>query len=244
MSEREEILLEPAFVLHHRPFGNTSRIVDCLTSRCGRVGVVARGSRRLGSAQRALLQPFVRLRLSWVRRGELGRLTNVEAESPSLELHGECLFAGFYVNELVLRLLARGDANAAVFSCYSACLQELATGARAARALRLFELALLQALGYGLELERDGDSGEPLHADRTYLFEPENGPRQAAGALAGREGFRGRDLISLREKVLDDADSLRAAKLLLGRALAAHLGARPLRSRSVLKAIVDRGLER
>jgi DNA repair protein RecO (recombination protein O) len=145
------------------------------------------------------------------------------------------------MNELVLRLLARGDANAEVFSCYSACLQELAARDRTARTLRLFELGLLRALGYGLELAHDCQSGEPVREDWTYLFEPESGPRRALVDKAN-ESFRGKDLISLRERMLDDADSLRAAKVLLGRALAVHLGSRPLKTSGVRKAIVDRGL--
>jgi DNA repair protein RecO (recombination protein O) len=241
MSEREEVLLEPAFVLHHRPYANTSRIIDCLTPTRGRVGLVARGSRRPESAHRALLRPFACLRVSWLRRGELGKLTYVEAAAPTRELKGDGLLAGFYMNELVLRLLARSDANAEVFSCYSACLQELGAGAATARTLRLFELGLLRALGYGPELARDCESGEPLRDEWTYSFEPESGARRAR-AEAGGERFRGRDLISLREKTLDDPDSLRAAKVLLGRALAVHLGSRPLKTRDVLKAIVDRGL--
>ena len=241
MSEREEILLEPAFVLHQRPYANTSRIVDCLTPARGRVGLVARGSRRLRSDQRALLQPFARLRVSWLRRGELGRLTYVEAAAPRHELEGDRLLGGFYMNELVLRLLARGDANAEVFSCYSACLQELAAGNGTARTLRLFELGLLRALGYGLELAHDCQSGEPVREEWTYVFEPESGPRRASIDTAG-DSFRGKDLISLRERMLDDADSLRAAKVLLARALQVHLGSRPLKTHSVRKAIVERGL--
>jgi DNA repair protein RecO (recombination protein O) len=241
MSEREEVLLEPAFVLHQRPYANTSRIIDCLTPTRGRVGLVARGSRRLSSEQRALLQPFVGLRVSWLRRGELGRLTYVEAATATHELTGDDLLAGFYMNELVLRLLARGDANAEVFSCYSACLQELGARAGTARTLRLFELSLLRALGYGLELAHDFQSGEPLREEWTYVFEPDSGPRRASVETAS-ESFRGKDLISLRERMLADAESLRAAKVLLGRALAVHLGSRPLKTRSVLKAIIDRGL--
>jgi len=241
MSEREEVLLEPAFVLHHYAFGNTSQIIDCLTPTRGRVGLVARGSRRSGSAQRPLLQPFVRLRVSWIRRGELGRLTYVEAAASRHELRGDSLLAGFYINELVLRLLARGDANAEVFSCYSSCLQELGDGAATARTLRFFELGLLRALGYAPELARDLESGESLREEWSYVFEPESGPRRALTDVDS-DTFRGRDLISLRERMLDDADSLRAAKLLLGRALALHLGPRPLKTRGVLKEIVDRGL--
>jgi DNA repair protein RecO (recombination protein O) len=243
MSEREEVLLERAYVLHHRPFRNTSQVVDCLTHGHGRMGLVARGSRRKESGRRALLQPFVPLRVSWIRRGELGTLTHVEAMGMPTELGGDRLLAGFYVNELVLRLLARGDANRDVFSCYSACMHELATAESVARTLRLFELALLQALGYGLGLDRDIHSGEPLHPDWSYLFEIESGLKRAEGHLAD-EGFRGRDLISLRDKALDSADSLKAAKLLLGRALHAYLGDRPLKSQSVFRAIVDRGFNR
>lgn len=244
MSEREEVLLERAFVLHRRPFRNTSQLVDCLTRAHGRAGLVARGSRRAQSGQRALLQPFVPLRLSWVRRGELGRLIHVEAESASYELRGDRLLAGFYANELVLRLLARGDANSDVFSCYSECLKALAGEVGIARALRLFELALLRALGYGLELERDVQSGEPLQSDWSYVFEAEHGPRRELGTAAGSGAFRGKDLISLREQVLDDSDSLQAAKHLLSRTLNAYLGDRPLKSRNVFRDIVGRGLNR
>ena len=244
MSEREEVLLERAFVLHHRPFRNTSQLLDCITERHGRVGLVARGSRRPRAGRRALLQPFQELKVSWVRRGELGTLTHVEAGSAGRQLRGDRLLAGYYVSELVLRLLARGDANREAFSCYSACLHALADGAGIARTLRLFELDMLHALGYGLGLDRDVDSGEPLETDASYAFEAESGFRRAAAPADGRERFRGRDLIALREKALDDAESLRAARALLDRALQTYLGERPLRSRGVFKDIHDRGLDR
>jgi DNA repair protein RecO (recombination protein O) len=108
----------------------------------------------------------------------------------------------------------------------------------------LFEFGFLRALGYGLELDRDIRSGEPLQAEGSYLFELENGPMRVSEPASDHEGFRGRDLISLREQVLDDADSLRAAKRLLARALNSYLGDRPLKSRGVFKDIVDRGLGR
>jgi DNA repair protein RecO (recombination protein O) len=244
MSEREEVLLEQGFVLHHRPYRNTSQLLDCLTPTYGRVGLVAQGSRggRSGG-RRALLQPFAPLALSWVRRGELGRLVHVEATAASFELGGEPLLAGFYVNELVLRLLARSDPNAEVFSCYSECLQGLASGVGVARALRLFELGFLRALGYGVDLEGDARTGEPLRSDYTYIFEPESGPvRAAAGSAA--PAYRGKDLISLRERSLEDPESLRTARVLLGRILDTYLGERPLKSRSVFKDIFDRGFNR
>ncbi|HVY65012.1 MAG TPA: DNA repair protein RecO [Gammaproteobacteria bacterium] len=242
MAEREQVLLEPAFVLHQRPYRNTSQLLECVTATHGRVGLVARGSRRTGSGQRALLQPFVPLRLSWLRRGELGRLTHVEAAGASHDLAAQRLLGGYYANELLLRLTARSDPNAEIFSCYSRCLAELAETRVVARPLRVFELGLLHALGYGIELDSDAASGEPLTPETRYVFEVEQGVRRAAEVEADADVYLGRDLIALRERRLDDDMSLRAAQRLLGRVLRAHLGERPLQSRLVLQDIVSRGL--
>ncbi len=242
MAEREQVLLERAFVLHQRPFSDSSQLLECLTARHGRMGLVARGSRRAGKGQRALLQPFAPLKLSWVRRGDLGRLTHVEADRPSHALEGQRLLAGFYANELLLRLTARGDPNPDVFSCYSRCLAQLAGPQSVARTLREFELELLRALGYGLALDSDSATGEPLRADSNYVYELELGFRRAELTDSDEDRYPGRDLLALRDLKLDDDASLRTAQRLLGRALKAHLGERPLKSRLVLQDIVSRGL--
>jgi DNA repair protein RecO (recombination protein O) len=238
MAEREQVLLEPGYVLHQRPYRNSSQLLECLTAGHGRVGLVARGSRRSGSRQRAWLQPFVPLALSWQRRGELGRLTHVEPAGPVHRLSSHRLMAAFYANELVLRLTARDDPNREIVSCYSRCLAQLETAA-VAETLRLFELALIHALGYGLTLDRDV-GGEPLEPDRSYAFDLEGGFRRVDGGVA--EGYPGRALIALRERRLAEEESLRAAQHLLGRVLRAHLGERPVRTRMVLQDIVARGL--
>lgn len=242
MSDREQVHLAGAFVLHQRPFRNTSQIVDCITFEHGRIALVARGARRGRPGRRALLQPFLPLRLSWVRRGDLGSLTEVEAAGSAIDLNGDGLLAAFYVNELIMRLTARGDANQAIFSCYSDCLAELAIRPEISRTLRVFELRLLDALGYGLALDCDVQTGEPIQPDRRYRFEPERGPVEADPAAGGSELHWGRELISLRRELLADDDSLRAAKRLLDRVLRLYLGDRPLRSRLVLKDIFHRGL--
>ena len=242
MAEREQVLLERAFVLHQRPFRDSSQLLECMTAAHGRMGLVARGSRRAATRQRALLQPFVPLRLSWVRRGDLGRLIHVEADGPSYSLEGQRLLAAFYANELLLRLTARGDPNADVFSCYSRCLAQLGESHGIARALRTFELELLRSLGYGLELDGDSMTGEPLRADSSYIYELEQGFRRADVADADADVYAGRDLLALRDLKLDDEGSLRTAQRLLGRALKAHLGERPLQTRLVLQDIVSRGL--
>jgi DNA repair protein RecO (recombination protein O) len=214
-----------------------------MTVAHGRMGLVARGSRRAATRQRALLQPFVPLKLSWIRRGDLGRLTHVEADGPSYPLEGQRLLAAFYANELLLRLLARGDPNGDAFSCYSRCLARLGDAPSVARVLREFELDLLRALGYGLELDGDAETGEPLQPDSSYAYDIEQGFRRAESADANEDCYPGRDLLALRALTLDDDASLRTAQRVLGRALKAHLGERPLQSRLVLQDIVSRGLQ-
>ena len=239
MSDREESLLEHGFVLHHRAFRNTSMILDCLTPNYGLIGLVSRGARQARGGQRALLQPFTALRLSWVRRGELGRLTQVEAGPAVPALTGDSLLAGFYLNELLLRLVARGETNIGLFDQYRRSLSELALGERVARTVRLFELALLDALGYRVELEYDHRTGEAIQPGRWYTYEPEAGPTLAP---EGRReaALPGEHLISLRDGVLDDSASLQSARRLIGPILDAHVGERPLRSREVMHQVVGR----
>lgn len=241
MSEREEVLLEPAFVLHQRPYRNTSLIVECLTGHFGRISLIAQGARRAESRQRSLLQSFRRIRLSWVRRGEMGRLTQVDADGLAHELGGEALLAGFYLNELLLRLLPRGDHNEQILSCYSSCLDRLAGSESSASALRIFELELLEALGYRLDLEHDFRTGEPIDPDRHYVFEHEGGLTNG-GMNTTMKQYSGRHLIALREHRLDEPEGQRAARVLLGSILDVHLGERPLETRRVLRDIVERGL--
>lgn len=246
MSDRETVLLEQGFVLHQRPYRNTSQLLECVTAAHGRVALIARGSRRAASGQRALLQPFVPLQLSWLRRGELGRLTAVELDrgvaGEHRSLESQALLAGYYANELLLRLLARGDPNSEVFSCYSRCLAGLVARAGIARTLRLFELRLLRALGYGFELDCDARSGEPLQAEWQYTFEMEHGPTVSRDPPAGADVYSGADLIALREETLESPSSVKAAQRLLGRVLGMYLGDRPLKSRLVAHDIVERGL--
>lgn len=242
MSEREVVDLEPAFVLHQRPYRDTSQLLECLTANHGRVGLIARGSRRTRGGNRAVLQPFTPLHLSWVRRGELGQLRHVEATAPGFTLPTDRLLAAFYFNELMLRLMERGDANALVFSCYSHVLADLAEGAGLARTVRLFELRLLRALGYELALDRDVVSGDPLEPDAWYVVELELGPRKVARA-GGDNVYLGRHLESLYREALDEADSVASARRLLGQAIDRYLAGRVVKSRRVLKDILERGLE-
>ncbi|HXH04386.1 MAG TPA: DNA repair protein RecO [Candidatus Competibacteraceae bacterium] len=229
------VLLQPGFVLFRRPYRNTSLILEVFSRDHGRVGLVARGVRSAKGRRRAALQPFMPLLLSWDQRGELGRLSAVEEAAGPLAIPPMRLFSALYVNELLLRLLARDDPHPELFPVYCRCLVELSlTEANEEAVLRRFELALLADLGYALPLAADCD-GAPLVAGREYRFLPQLGavPTERGGVGVAVSGAT---LLALAAGRLDEPEVLRQAKPLTRAALAALLAGKPLHSRALLLA--------
>jgi DNA repair protein RecO (recombination protein O) len=223
----KRVQLEPAFVLSLRPYRESSALVEAFTRQCGRVGLVARGVQSARSRLRGVLQPFTPLLLSFSERGELGTLTGAEAGGAPAALRGEAIFSGWYLNELMLRLLPRGEPHPGLFGHYAEALGALG-GPGAAGALRLFEKRLLGELGYGLQLP------EPVERDRWYAWDPEGGLRLAE---PGPSSYHGESLRALAEETLDTEESLRDARRLMRAALRPHLGERALRTPEMLRAL-------
>jgi DNA repair protein RecO (recombination protein O) len=221
------VQLEPAFVLSLRPYRETSALVEVFTQRYGRTGLVARGVQSGRAKLRGLLQPFQQLLLSFSERGELGTLTGAEAGGAPATLRGEAVFSGWYLNELLLRLLPRGEPHAELFGQYAEALSAL-TGPNAALALRLFEKRLLAGLGYGLELP------DPVERDRWYAWDSERGLRLAE---PGPASYSGASLRALADEALDTEESLRDARRLMRDALRPHLGDRALRTPEMLRTL-------
>jgi DNA repair protein RecO (recombination protein O) len=168
---------QPAFILHARPYRETSLLLEAFTRDHGRIGLVARGVRRERSRlPRSLLQPLQPLLLDWLQRGELGTLTSADAAGAPLPLAGEALLPALYVNELVLRLCSRNDAHAGGFAAYAQCLARLAWDDDAAWTLRRFERDFLADLGYALALLQAMD-GTPVEQGVDYDYDPAEGPR-------------------------------------------------------------------
>jgi len=235
---------QPGFVLHRQPYSETSLLLETFTAGHGRVGLVAKGARRPTSRVRGALKPFQPLALGWSGRGELPVLTAAEPLETVPELSGEALYCGFYVNELLVRLLHRHDPHPGLFEAYRTCLAALRGGAREA-ALRLFEKRLLAELGYGLVLDRDIGDNSTLAPDAAYDYVLERGPvRINPERYARPKGVRvhGASLIALAHDALDEPVALRDAKRLMRAALARHLGDRPLRSRELFRRPAAVGL--
>lgn len=234
--------LQPAYVIHSRPYRDSSALLDVFTAEYGRIGLVARGTRRpsrRGSGA-ALLQPFIPLLVSFSGRTELKTLVATEAAQSGFELHKERVFSGMYINELLVRLLHRNDAHPALFSAYDQALKALAGDELVDTVLRRFEYQLLDELGYHFDLGTEGVSGQPVQPTRVYRYE------RGVGLVGSRnvsdsDGavYAGAELLSMAAG--DFGGSARAAaKRLLREALAEHLGDAPLRSRELFRAAASR----
>lgn len=237
MSQRQRVLLEPAWLLHHRPWSDSSRILDLLTRDHGRVTLFARGVRRGKPALRAVLQPFVPLAVSWTGRADGGTLTGAELAGECRPLPPARLMSGFYLNELMLRLLPREEAQPEIFGAYTATLEALAGPGAEQPSLRLFEKLLLEQLGYGLDLAHEAGAGEPLSPDRYYHYRPGHGIFPAVSEGAAGTAYRGDDLLALAAGTLESPQALRSARQLLREALAHCLEGRGLHSRDVMLAL-------
>ncbi|MEK6805547.1 MAG: DNA repair protein RecO [Pseudomonadota bacterium] len=217
------IQLEPAYVLSRRPYRETSALLEIFSETQGRVGLVARGAQSSRSRLRGLLESFKPLLLSWNERGELGSLTGAEgAPQPSRPLSGEAVFCGWYVNELLLRMITRHDPHPALFTLYRQTLSALSAG-EGERALRVFEKQLLSELGYGLLLPPE------LDPTLTYRYDWDEGP------MPSEQGYRGESLLALAGEDLRSAEQLRDAKHLLRDALARHGAGADLKTPKLLR---------
>lgn len=219
--------LEPGYVLSQRPYRETSLLVEAFCLHHGRVGLVARGA-RVGRRPRYELKPFTPLLLSWFGRGELYTLAAAESQDAALALAGERIFFGWYLNELLLRLLQRHVPYEDLYAIYARTLERLPC-AEAETALRIFEKRLLADLGYALPLPAD------LRADRRYRFDAEQG--SFAPADEDSRAYSGAHLIALREERLSGHEVLRDARRLLRTALAYQLGGRELETPKLLRAM-------
>jgi DNA repair protein RecO (recombination protein O) len=233
----KQVLLQTAFVLHRRAYRETSFIVDLLTKDHGRVSVVAKGVRKPKSSSVGMLQPFTSLLVSWVGKGELMTLSQVDVMDAPARLHGECLFAGFYLNELIMALLEKWDPHPALFLIYAKTLSALQTPQLEESALRIFEKRLLEELGYGL-LSKE----QTFEPDKYYRFIVDHGfVVSELGDIAKAKAaiFSGRSLIALANEVWQDAASLADAKRLNRMMLASLLGGRAIRARELFQSLEE-----
>ena len=240
MSGDTRINNEPGFILHTYPFKETSVVAEVFTRAHGRVALIARGARRPASALRGLMQPFTPLSLSWFGKSDLKTLHGAEWQGGLIAPQGRALMCGFYLNELLLRLLARGDAHEGLYDRYVDTLDLLAGETGSAdfeRILRRFEKNLLSEIGYGATFDVEADSGAPIDPAGRYVFQPERGALRALGQTGCP--VSGQTLIDLAADRFEVPATLAEAKALMRSLINHTLGAKPLYTRQLLRELTD-----
>lgn len=223
---------QAVYVLHSYPFKETSFVVELFSQQFGRIAVVAKGARRPRSAMRGMLQSFQLLSGTWSGKNELKTLHSLDWSQGLVHLQGDALMCGFYLNELLLRLLPREDAHEALFIYYQATLKTLSKTSDLATHLRRFELKLLQELGYAVPLTADED-GVLVDADRLYRYEAEHGPCALDSHKNGIQ-LSGKTLLAMANDDYTDAITQSQSKQLMRYLLAYYLGDKPLHTRQLL----------
>jgi DNA repair protein RecO (recombination protein O) len=221
--------LERAFVLHRRPYSETSLILDVFTEQYGRITIMSKGARSKRSALKSVLQPFTPLLLKWSGKGSMKTLRQAEAISLGLPLNGISLFSAMYVNELLARVAAPEVPFPGLFFDYLQALTELAQSENPEPALRRFELSVLSNMGYGVDFLHCAGTGEPIDPAMTYRYREQKG--FIASIRRDNLTFNGDELIAISERRFQSKAQLQAAKRFTRIALKPYLGGKPLKSR-------------
>lgn len=217
---------DAAYVLHARPYRESSAILDVLTRDHGRLALVARGQRKRGGPA---LVPFVRNTIGFTGRRELKNLVRIEAER-SAWLTGEVLTAGLYVNELLIRLLHREAPVEGIFDAYDTLVGDLLAASQLPElALRAFEKRLLDELGYGFSFEVDAGSGDRIDPTGRYRFDAQQG--FVAVSTASESSYSGEVVLAVASGRFERPEVRRCAREVMRAALGVHLGGRELVSR-------------
>lgn len=230
------------FVLHRREYSESSLLVDFFTENHGRITLLAKGARRPRSPLKSVLQPFTPLLLKWTGKGDLKTLTKAEAASLTLPMQTLALYSGFYVNEVLARVLENHTAYPELFQHYLHCMTKLASQPNEIEPiLRTFEFQTLKALGYGVDFCHCAATGKPVDPKMTYQFRESEG--FIASLLQNNHTFIGKDLLAFSEMDFSEKDTLQSAKRFTRIALKPYLGSAPLKSRELFQSVLPNRLK-
>lgn len=239
MSQKQRIDQQPAFVLHAYPWRETSLIVEIFSRDHGRVALVAKGARRPHSALRGVLMAFQPLLVDWSGGGEVKTLVRAEWLGGQPLLTGRGLLCGYYLNELLVQLSAREDPHPQLFQAYSEALRGLSANVSPAPVLRRFEIGLLRELGYGVGLDSEADSGDPVDPRARYVYIIEKGPVRDEGGDQDLPRVSGQTLLDMAQDVFESPETVAQSKVLLRMLINHYLGGKLLQSRRVLKELQE-----
>ena len=223
---------DECFLLHQRPHGETSLIVDVFTKKNGKMSVIAKGAKKPKSKFFGYLAPFTKLKITYSGRSELKTLTNIDRDfSESTNSLSKTTYSLLYINELLIKLLPKDAVHEDLFFLYENFLSKIHSGENIELTLRSFELDMLEMLGYGLDFENDIDKNESIDIDKNYSFIPERGFRESDSS-----SFSGKDIINIRTRNLSEV-SKKLLKHITQEAIHFCLDGRDLSSREIFRRI-------
>lgn len=230
-----KVYQQPVYILHRKSYRESSLLVEIFSKEYGRLTLIAKGCRRKKSQIRGLFLSFKPLLVSWTGKGELPILTAIEQTGFCPHLPSEYISCGYYINELILKLLHRHDAHELLYDKYHESISRLMEGENPATILRIFEKQLLQEIGFGLVLDHDVDTGEIITANMNYQYYPQKGPVAVDSNM--QNAISGTTLVALRDEKFKTHEERLQAQRLTRTLIDIQLGGRELRSRRVIREI-------
>lgn len=227
------LVLQPAFILHRRNYRDTSLILELFTLESGRISVIAKGAKRNKSPLRNSLQMFQPILVAYCGKNDLQTLTQIELQTPLINIKGKYLAWAFYLNELLFRLLQKHDPYPNLFHRYQQVLEAFTNNMANEQHLRIFEYDLLNELGYGLQLSNDIE-GNLIEQKSYYHCSPQQAPVKTLLNDQQQNIYMGSSLLALQQRNLNNEIFLRDSKRLLRQSLLPLLGEKPLKSRELL----------
>tara|TARA_Y100001936_G_scaffold31779_1_gene29817 strand:- start:2527 stop:3273 length:747 start_codon:yes stop_codon:yes gene_type:complete len=236
MSSKKRILKQPTWILHQRPYRDTSCIIDIFTRDLGRVSIIAKGGRSPKSKFRGLLRPFFPMKLSWYSGKNLGNLVDIDVIGKPYNLIGDSLLSAYYLNELILKFLVKDDPQVEIFDLYSRTISDLIESVNIAPVLRKFEIEFLKLIGYGLNLEFESGTELPVRSHFFYEYKPEIGL-----VISDKKNdhcvFNGADIKAINQGDFQEKKTIKSANRLLKSIINFHLDGRRLKTRRVLEEL-------
>ena len=224
-------LWRDAFLLHQRPYGNSSVMAEMFTLDNGRISVIAKGAKKPKSKFFGVLSPFSKLRITYRGKSELKTLTNVDKEDIFSDSFSKLSYTLLYINELLIKILPQGAPQKELFNLYDKFLSEIKTSNEIDIILRRFEIDLLEMLGYGINFINEVDSGQSIDADKLYDFVPELGFKESPNGI-----FNGKEIISISKLDFENINK-KKFKSLTTMAIGYSLDGGDLKSRQIFKTL-------
>tara|TARA_B100000959_G_scaffold284702_1_gene357086 strand:+ start:1629 stop:2357 length:729 start_codon:yes stop_codon:yes gene_type:complete len=238
MTSNQIIENEPAYLIHQRPFSESSQIINLFSRHFGRVDLIAKGSKRPKSKFKSFLQPFMPILVSWSGRSQLKTLRSIDLNTQrKTTLPNKQLMSAFYLNELILSLLITMDPYPDLFDCYALTIDKLSDVDFSESVLRTFEIKLLSQIGYAINFQTEGMSSNYIDAEQVYRFVVEEGFVRSHSTTPHDSLIKGSIIKAIDRGDYSTPQVLKAAKRITRKSIKYHLSGKELNTKKVFKSI-------